>query len=429
MPSANYRTILRTPGATAFFLAATVGRVGIAMTGVGIVWLVHARTGSYGAAGLVTGGFAVADAVAGTQLARLVDRFGQTRTLPLLLLAHAGAVTLLLTQAVPDLLAGTLVGATLPQLSAMSAARWSAQLSGTRAAELPSAFALEALANGLSFLAGPALASALGAAGRPRLATLVAATLVIVGGLALAAQRRTAPPVAGAAERHRAGRALLHAEFARLVAIALALGVYFGAMQISITAYAVGRGTPDLATLLYAASNCTSLLGGWAYGSRRWAARPARQRFVAAAALTVACLPLTVLDAAGPVVVSLALTGLVVPVLLVLASLLTEAAVPRAVLTQAFTWLNSASAAGSAVAAALAGRAVDSAGAHGGFTVAAAAAVGMTVVAAAGSGPLSDRRSRAWDPGPRTAPASRPPRAWRRGPARRPPTADERTPG
>ncbi|WP_244187868.1 hypothetical protein [Streptomyces regalis] len=173
--SANYRTLLRTSGAAAFFLPAAVGRLGIAMTGIGIVWLVHARTGSYAAAGLVTGGFAVADAVAGSQIGRLVDRFGQTRVLPCALGAHAGAVALLLVGAVVDLVAGVLVGATLPQLSALSAARWSALLSGERAAALPTAFALEALANGVSYLAGPALVSVLGAAGRPGAGVLLAA--------------------------------------------------------------------------------------------------------------------------------------------------------------------------------------------------------------------------------------------------------------
>ncbi len=56
------------------------------MTGLGIVWLVHGSTGSYAVAGTVTGGFAVAEALGGPQVARLIDRFGQTRTLPIILL-------------------------------------------------------------------------------------------------------------------------------------------------------------------------------------------------------------------------------------------------------------------------------------------------------------------------------------------------------
>lgn len=382
--SANYRTLLRTSGAAAFFLPAAVGRLGIAMTGIGIVWLVHARTGSYAAAGLVTGGFAVADAVAGPQIGRLVDRFGQARVLPCALGAHAGAVALLLAGAVPDLVAGVLVGATLPQLGALSAARWSALLSGERAAALPTAFALEALANGMSYLAGPALVSVLGAAGRPGVGVLVAAALVIGGGLALAAQRRTMPPLTGHAERRHAGRALLHSAFLRQATLGLTLGVFFGAMQVSVAAYAVGRGTPDAAAPLYFASNCTNLVGGWAYGAWRHDGSPRRHQAAAAACLALASLPLTFLDAPLAVGATLALTGLAVPVLLILTSVLTESSVPRAVLTQAFTWGNSASAAGIAGAAAVAGRVVDAGGAHGGFGVVVGAAVAMAVLALGG---------------------------------------------
>ncbi|MFE3164167.1 MFS transporter [Streptomyces sp. NPDC059224] len=382
--SANYRTLLRTSGAVAFFLPSSVGRLGIAMTGIGIVWLVHARTGSYAAAGLVTGGFAIADAVAGPQIGRLVDRFGQARVLPCALGAHAGAVALLLAGAVPDLAAGMLVGATLPQLSALSAARWSALLSGERAAALPTAFALEALANGVSYLTGPVLVSVLGAAGHPDAGTLLAAVLVVGGGFALSANRRTMPPLTGRAEGRRAQRALFRPAFLRQVALGLALGVFFGAMQVSVTAYAVGRGTPGAAAPLYFASNCTSLIGGWAYGAWRHSGSPQRHQAAAAAGLSLATLPLTVLDTPVAVSATLALTGLAVPVLLILTTLLTRSAVPRAVLTQAFTWGNSASAAGSAAATAVAGQVVDAGGAQGGFGVAAGAAVTMTVLALGG---------------------------------------------
>lgn len=407
--SANYRTLLRTSGAAAFFLPAAVGRLGIAMTGIGIVWLVHARTGSYAAAGLVTGGFAVADAVAGPQIGRLVDRFGQARVLPWALVAHAGAVALLLAGAVPDLVAGVLVGATLPQLGALSAARWSALLSGERAAVLPTAFALEALANGVSYLAGPALVSVLGAAGRPGAGVLLAAVFVVGGGLALAAQRRTMPPLTGRAERRHAGRALLRSAFLRQVALGLTLGAFFGAMQVSVTAYAVERGTPDAAALLYFAANCTNLVGGWAYGAWRHGDSPRRHQAAAAACLTLASLPLTFLDAPLAVGATLALTGLAVPVLLILISVLTESSAPRAVLTQAFTWDNSASAAGIAGAAALAGRVVDTAGAHGGFGVAAGAAVAMTVLALSGLRNTSPNMPKSSAPAETTAQTGLPP--------------------
>lgn len=196
-----------------------------------------------------------------------------------------------------------------------------------------------------------------------------------------AAPHRPSPATPNAGD---AGRALLHSAFLRQAALGLTLGVFFGAMQVSVAAYAVGRGTPDAAAPLYFASNCTNLVGGWAYGGWRHSGSPQRHLVAAAACLALASLPLTVLDAPLAIGATLALTGLAVPVLLILTSLLTQSSVPRPVLTQAFTWGNSASAAGSAAAAAVAGRVVDTGGPHSGFGVAVGAAVAMTLLALGG---------------------------------------------
>ena len=390
MTSATYRTLLRTPGAAAFFLSAAVGRVGIAMTSLGIVWLVHARTHSYVTAGLVTGGFAVAEAVAGPQLARLADRFGQTRVLPGVLLAHAAAVSALLTLVAAGtsnwLMAagGVLVGATIPQLGALSAARWAALLRHERAAALPTAFALEALANEMAYLTGPVLVSIHGASGYPAAGTILAAALVVTGGLCFAGQRHTAPPPSGVGARHHTGRWLLRPGFGVLVGVNLAIGGFFGSMQISVTAFAVEHGAPGAAAVLFTVSSCASLLAGWLYGLRQWPTAPRAQLAAAATGLAIGCLPLLVVGSPAQLGFCVALTGLAVPLILVLCSVLAEAAVHPAALTQAFAWLNSASAAGSAGAAAAAGWAVDTFGAHGGFAVAALATGLMAVLAVAG---------------------------------------------
>jgi hypothetical protein len=390
MSSATYRTLLRSHSAAAFFLTAAVGRVGIAMTSLGIVWLVHARTGSYATAGLVTGGFAVAEAVAGPQLARLADRFGQTRVLPPALLAHAGAVTTLLAlvaAGTPDWLmtaGGVLAGATIPQLGALSAARWAALLRDRRATALPSAFALESLANELAYLAGPALVSILGASGYPAAGTVLAAVLVVGGGMCFAAQRRTAPEASAAAGRHHTSRGLLRPGFAVLAGVNLAIGGFFGAMQISVTAFALEHGSAGIAAALFTVSSCASLLAGWLYGLRQWRTVLRVQLAVAAGGLAIGCLPLLLARSLFELGFGVALTGLAIPLILILCSLLAEASVHRAVLTQAFAWLNSASAAGSAGAAAATGWAVDTFGTHGGLAVAAIAAGAMAVLALVG---------------------------------------------
>ncbi|MFI6360324.1 MFS transporter [Streptomyces sp. NPDC050743] len=386
VPSANYRSLLRTPGAAAFFLPASLGRVGVAMTSLSIVWLVHGHTGTFTAAGLVSGGFAVAEALGAPQLARLVDRFGQTRVLPPALLAHALAVAVLVSLVVADAsdallaLGGVLVGASVPQLGAMSAARWAALLRTSRAAELPAAFALESVSNAVGYLVGPTSVSALAAAGHPLAGTVLAASLSVVGGLVLAAQRGSAPtPATDGAAHARKDRSLLRSPVVVLMGLNLALGVFFGALQVSVTAFVVEHGAPGAAAPVFAVSNCSGLLAGWLYGLRRWRATAPVQLPAATGVLLLGTLLLLTVGSPLGVALVVILTGATIPPLLVLLPVLTEANVHQAVLTQAFSWLGSAGAAGSAASAALSGWAIDSLGPRGGFAVTAAAAAAMTL--------------------------------------------------
>ncbi|MFG1602545.1 MFS transporter [Actinoplanes sp. NPDC049265] len=433
----RYRDLSRVP----FFVAAGVGRVGIAASALAVVLLVQHRTGSFAAAGLVAGCFAAAEAVAGPQMARLIDRYGQTRVLPPLLLGHAAAAGLLLAAGprwMPPV-AGVLLGATIPQLGALSATRWAALLDSEA---LPAAFALESLANSAAFLVGPVLVSAIAATGHPVLCPAVAAGLIVVGGLWLAALRGTAPPPAGRVRRAGTGGTLLRPAFLTLAGLNAALGVFFGAVPVAVTAFTIERHRGYAVTALFAMSSGASLLGGWLYGRR-----PRRLGFATvgalmalggvllalasapfggpsrAAALSLAGdglafagdgLPLAGdglafagdglrlagdgLASAGDgllltgdgwpggvllVGAGLVLTGLVVPVILVLSNVRTTLIVERAVLTQAYTWLNTASVAGSAAASSATGWAVDHGGAADGLLVAAAATAAVALLAAA----------------------------------------------
>jgi MFS family permease len=174
----------------------------------------------------------------------------------------------------------------------------------------------------------------------------------------------------------------------------LAIGAFFGAMQISVTAFAVARGAAGTAAALFTVPSCASLLAAWLYGRRPWRTDARRQLAVAAAGLAICCLPLLAAHSPLALAPGLALTGLAVPLILVLSSVLAEAAVHRDVLTQALAWLGSASAAGSAGGAAAAGWAVAAAGARGGFAVAAVAAAAMAVLAVAGLAGCRDERPR-----------------------------------
>lgn len=390
----GYRSLLRIPGAAAFFFTAALGRVGIAMTGLGLVWLLHARTGSYASAGLATASFALAEALVGPQSARLVDRFGQSRVLPFCLLAHGVAIVGVLasTTSAAAIACATFAGAAVPQLGACSSARWAYLLREGRSAELPAAFSLESLANATAFLLGPVLVTALGAAGDAPLASAIAAFLVVGGGGALAAQRRTAPASThGRLVRTRSERGLLRPRFLLLVLLNLAIGLYFGTMGISISAFATQHGVPGAAAPVMAAASLSGLLSGWLYGLRPRRVPAQRQLVIAAAYLTCTAALLPVAPSAiwlGPAVV---LTEAAVPPILVLLNVLTEASVHPTVLMQAFTWNNSASAAGSALAAFLAGRAAGALGADASLAIAPVAGLALLILSAC----LPIRRSRA----------------------------------
>jgi predicted MFS family arabinose efflux permease len=175
---------------------------------------------------------------------------------------------------------------------------------------------------------------------------------------------------------------LLHRGFLALVGTNIGVGLFFGSMQVSVTAFAVGRGAESLAGPLYSITSLVSLAAGIAYGARRWRP-PARTQFVAAmSVLFVTTLPLLGADTPLALALALALPGLALAPIQVLSAVLVESEVEPAVLTQAFTWLNSGSAAGIAMGAAVAGRAVDANGPQLGFALAITATLLATAMAA-----------------------------------------------
>ncbi|MFJ1561269.1 MFS transporter [Streptomyces mirabilis] len=363
----SYRSALQTPGATAFFLASAPARVGVAMAGLGIVWLVHAETGSFGVAGLVTGSFAVAETLVGPQTARLMDRFGQPRVLVPLLCAHAGAIAALVAltltgaPAVPLMAAGLAAGATIPQFGALSAARWSTLLHGR--AELTPAFALETISNEAAFLLGPTLAVLTATQVHPAAGTVLAGALVVGAGLAFAALRRTAPVPAPADRTAARGPGpLLTQNLATLLAVNLALGVFFGSMQVSVSAFADVHHAASAAGLLYGLMSAASLLAGLAYGRHRRHTPPAAQLSLILTFLACASLLPLLANSPWQLGLALLLPGAGVAPCIIVSSTLIESVMDRSVLTQAFTWTNSASAAGIAVSAAAVGRLVDGPG-------------------------------------------------------------------
>ncbi|MDQ0937704.1 MFS family permease [Streptomyces turgidiscabies] len=79
--SSPYRALFAAPGSARFTAAGLLGRMPMSMMGIGVVTMVSQLTGRYGLAGALSATIALAAAVAGPQVSRLVDRYGQRRAL------------------------------------------------------------------------------------------------------------------------------------------------------------------------------------------------------------------------------------------------------------------------------------------------------------------------------------------------------------
>lgn len=295
LPTQRYAEVVHLPGAFAFFTTAAIARLGVAMTGLGLLFSVHQATGSFAAAGAATGGFAVAEAVVGPQVARLIDRLGQTRVVPIVAVVHVIAMAMAITTVgrVPFVLTLVVViiaGAAIPQPGALSAARWSALIQ--ESAHLRVAFSLEATINDVVFLTGPILVTLISTLVAPWAGSTAAAALLAVGCGMLALQRRTAPPLvrtAGTVGR-RSGGSLRRPPFYAVLGVNLGLGCFFGSVGLLVTAATTAQGLQPLSGLILFLSSAASIVAGLVYGSLRSAPRPQRVQIIATGMVTLGVL-------------------------------------------------------------------------------------------------------------------------------------------
>lgn len=382
--TARYGRVLSQPGALAFVLPAAAARLGVAMTGLGLLFSTQHATGSFAVAGGATGAFAIAEAAAGPQVARLVDRWGQTATVPAAVLVHVAAIVTAVTTAGSAPVAVTLAavigaGAAMPQPGALSAARWSVLIPEART--LRAAFSVEAGINDVVFLSGPILVTLASTLLLPWAGSAAAAAFVAVGCGALALQRQTAPAPRGArGHRERSVSHSLRAPgFLATLGVNLGLGCFFGAVPLLVTAAASAEGLRSLTGLVLALSSAASIVAGLVYGTLRSAPRPQMVQLIATIVLTVAVLAAVVWPTMLGLAVMLVIGGTAVAPLLASSSQIVQATVTGTELTQGFTWINSASAAGIALGAALTGTLV----AHDGTRAAAALLVVLVLTAVA----------------------------------------------
>lgn len=384
----GYALLLRTPGGPAASAAALVGRMPIAMLGIGFLLLVVDRSGSYALAGAVAASYSVGRAVLGPAAARLLTRRGTARGLVTVLVLHVAAVLALVGASgrLPGpvlLVAGLAAGGALPPLGACIRTRWGELLDARgRPEALGTALALEAVLDEIVFVLGPLLVVACATALDPAVGVAAALVLTALGTLGFAAlPGPDAPPAPPDA---RTSSALRLPGIPVLVLSLVGLGSVFGALEVSTVAFATEQGAPDRAGLLLALVAGGSGVAGLAYGARSWHAPVDRRYAVALGGLAVAVVPLLLAPGLAGMAGAGLLAGLAISPSLIAASGLVDELVPAGARTEGFTLLTSGLLLGIGAGTALGGVVAERAGSRWGFALCLAGAVAACAVAVAG---------------------------------------------
>jgi MFS family permease len=380
-----YLQVLRTPHALPMVLAAFIGRLPLSMVGLGCVLLVADETGSYGLGGAVAAAGAVTTAAAGPLLGRWADTHGQRRVLlPVLAVFVVSGVSFLF--AVKQdwplwtvFFSAGVAGACIPPVSSMIRVRWTHMLRGSH--RLPTALAMESVVDEFVFIVGPVLVTFLSTTGHATSGVVTAFTLAAVGSLLFAAQGRTEPPPAP--HEHRNGPSAMRTHGLRvLFVVGAAVGTILGCLEIALVAFADEVGAKSMSGVLIAGLAVGSMASGIGWGTVHWRL-PLRQRLTGVLVLlTVLSIPLLLVHDVWLMIPFVVLAGIAVSPSLISSFTLAEVLVPRAAVTEAFTWIGTALGLGVAIGASVAGKLVDVFGANTAFVVATIAAGVAAVVVA-----------------------------------------------
>lgn len=367
-------SIASTRGARRLFAISIVARLPLAMFSIGLLVHAHHLTGSFAAAGLVTGVYAIALGVGGPLLGQLVDRRGQTSVL---LVSSCSAASLLALLALlpsgaplPVVVALALgSGLATPPLGACLRTLFPALIPDPAAVR--AAYAVEATAVELTWISGPPLVLGLGALWSTG-AALAAGGLVLMGATAAFAAQpasRGWRPLPGAV--HPRGGSLRTPAMRTLVIVLIAVGVLFGAVEVAVTAAAADLRSTAAAAPLLALWGAGSLAGGVLAARLGGGARTVAGLALVLAALTVGHLALVA--AAGSLLaigcVLLVAGAAIAPTYASVYAMVDDAA-PAGTMTEAFAWLATSVAVGAAAGVASAGAIAEQAGPAAAFALA-----------------------------------------------------------
>src|SRR3954469_1652121 len=378
----SYLTVLRLPSAPVLLLSGFAGRLPSSMVPLALLLMVQEQTGSYAVAGGVSATYGIATAMIAPVLGRLPDR----RSPRVVLLAQSAIYPLLLALVAFVVLAGApvstllaaagAVGASTPLVSGTVRALWSRVDASVR----PTAFALDATATELVFVAGPSLVAVLALVASPSIALAVAGVLGVAGALGIATSAAMRAWVPAPAERRPLFATVTTPGMPRILLSGTALMIGIGALEVAVPAFADAAGSPGMSGLLLAVWALGSAGGGLWFGARMVSASLPRQYRWGMLGVTLGLAPLAAVSSPWLLGVLLFLGGTAIAPTLTVQSSLVGSIAPASATTEAFTWLSTVSFGASAIGAAAGGSLIESPAGVAGALVMATVAGGLPVL-------------------------------------------------
>ncbi|NJP74529.1 MFS transporter [Streptomyces sp. C1-2] len=372
--AAGYLEILRTKHAARLLAGTLTGRLPNATAAIALVLFVRGQGGSYGLAGALAAVNGIANAVGQPSLGRLVDLYGQPRVQLPAALASALAMTVLAvsgTDPLPLAFAAAAAGGLFsPPLEGGLRALWPSVL--RREEQVPTAYAMDAVAQEVMFTAGPLLVTLCVSLWSGRAALLVLNVLGVLGALWVVASPPSRAWRSAPREAHWLG-ALRSPGLLALLGAFLFVGLALGSITVAAVSYADGHGGDAVYGWLMAALGLGALIGGTVYGARQWSGTPERRLRLLVALLAVCYLPLTLTPGVPGMVALAAVSGVFLAPCVACAFVLVDRHAPAGTVTEAFSWLVTTFTVGSSLGTGLTGPVVQAGGAVAGFAVPAVA--------------------------------------------------------
>lgn len=367
----TYRDALSHPGAALFSFTALWSRLPLSMAGLGIVLLIHDRTGSFGEAGVMSACYVLAAAAFGPFQGRMTDRFGQTLVLVIVGATYAVGIAAFLYAVDAEWSAPwpqvcvVLAGLATPQTGSMVRARWTHAIEDRT--QLNTAFSIEAILDEVVFVVGPVLVTFLTYQVADYAGLACAAAAALLGSWALALQRSTAPPAAR--HTHRDGPPINWGGLWPMVAVSVSLGIIFGAAEVMIAAFTTEQDQQGAAGAVLAAWAGGSLVAGIIVGALPQPQYPLRRLRMSLLLLSLLFAPMAMLSSVPLLALGMFFGGFMISPTLIAMVNLVEQVVPPTRLTEALTWTMTGMSVGVAPGATVVGSVIDEYGAAAGFAV------------------------------------------------------------